>query len=389
MDGIKVLDFTRLLPGPLATYILAHLGAEVIKVEDTKTGDMTRYIPPITDGKGAVFSFLNAGKKSLSLDLKTEEGKSVIERIIPKIDVIVEGFRPQVMRKLGLDFESVKKINPKIIYCSISGYGQTGPLSYKSGHDLNYISFSGIQRMFISDEKGIAVLPQIQIADISGALFACIGILDALVERERKKENFEGKFIDISMVETSLFLAVESLSKFLGTVEEPKPFGELLTGGATCYMIYKTKDGKWLSIGALEPKFWENFIKALGLEDEILPSDAVTPPDDSNPAYKKIKEKIMSMTSEEIERIFSKFDIPYEFVQGYKEMKEHEQIKSRKIFYKLKDTELLKLPFMVEVKTPAPELGEHTIEILKEFGFEDKEISELEEKGIIRAIKKR
>jgi len=108
------------------------------------------------------------------------------------------------------------------------------------------------------------------------------------------------------------------LSKFLGTGEEPKPFGEILTGGATCYMIYKTKDGKWLSVGALEPKFWENFIKALGLEDEILPSDAVTPPDDSNPAYKKIKEKIMSMTSEEIERIFSKFDIPYEFVKDTK-----------------------------------------------------------------------
>jgi len=188
LDGIKVLDFTRLLPGPLATYILAHLGAEIIKVEDTQTGDMTRYIPPITDGKGAVFSFLNAGKKSLSLDLKTKEGKAVIERIIPKVDVIVEGFRPQIMRKLGLDFESVKKINPKIIYCSISGYGQTGPLSYKSGHDLNYISFSGIQRMFISDEKGIAVLPQIQIADISGALLACIGILDALVEREEKRK---------------------------------------------------------------------------------------------------------------------------------------------------------------------------------------------------------
>jgi crotonobetainyl-CoA:carnitine CoA-transferase CaiB-like acyl-CoA transferase len=392
MDGIKVLDFTRLLPGPLATYILAHLGAEVIKIEDTGGSDFTRYSPPFVDGKSAVFSFLNAGKKSVSINLKTEKGKQIALELAKKVDVIVEGFRPGVMKKFGLDFDSVKILNKKIIYCSITGYGQTGNLAFKSGHDLNYISFSGIERMFISDEKGIAVIPQVQIADISSSLFAVIAILHALFERERYKENFSAKFIDISMVETSLFFAVESLSKFFATGIQPKPFGEILTGGVICYNIYRTRDGKWLSLGALEPKFWENVVKALGLD--LLPSDAMTKPDEKeNPAYKKLKDKIASMTSSEIEEAFSKYDIPYEFVRGYDEMVEDPHIKQRNIFYEIdmggegKGFKLLKLGFMKKVRNPAPELGEHTREILKrELSLEDKEIDELKKEGVIFAL---
>lgn len=391
MYGIKVLDFTRLLPGPLATYILAHLGAEVIKIEDTVGSDFTRYSPPFVDGKSAVFSFLNAGKKSVSINLKTEKGREIALELIKKVDVIVEGFRPGVMKKFGLDFDSVKNLNKKIIYCSITGYGQTGNLALKSGHDLNYISFAGIERMFISDEKGIAVIPQVQIADISSSLFAVIAILHALFERERDRENFSAKFIDISMVETSLFFAVESLSKFLATGIQPEPFGEILTGGVICYNIYRTKDGRWLSLGALEPKFWENVVKALGLD--LLPSDAMTKPDErENPAYKKLKDKIASMTSSEIEEAFSRYDIPYEFVRGYGEMVEDSHIRQRDIFYEIdmgegRKFKLLKLGFMKKLINPAPELGEHTREILKrELSLEDKEIDELKKEGVILAL---
>lgn len=384
-----ILDFTRLLPGPLATYILAHLGFEIIKVEDPKGNDITRYIPPFTEwGESAVFSFLNAGKKSIAIDLKKDEGIQIVKDLIQKSEVIVEGFRPGVMKKLGLDFESVRKINPKIIYCSISGYGQSGAYSQKSGHDINYIALSGILKLFISENT--AFIPGVQIADISGALFAVIGIMSKLYEREKnereKNDNFQGYHIDISMTETSLFFGVESLSKFLVSGKEPEPFGEVLTGGAICYNLYKTKDGKWVSIGALEPKFWENLINALGLD--LLPSDAMTKPREDNKEYMKLKEKISSLTSDELESILSKADVPYEFVKSYGEMMEHQVIKERNIFYSIEHNgrkqTLLKLPFMKEAKNPSPKLGEHSEYILEKIcGYSLERIHKLKQIGII------
>ncbi|MCS7214281.1 MAG: CoA transferase [Candidatus Calescibacterium sp.] len=378
-----VLDFTRLLPGPLATYILAHLGFEIIKVEDTKGSDITRYTPPFTEwGESSVFSFLNAGKKSIAVDLKTDEGVEIARKLAQKSDVIVEGFRPGVMKKLGLDFDNIKKINPKIVYCSISGYGQDGQYSQKSGHDINYIALSGILKLFVSEN--LAVVPGVQIADISGAIFAVIGILSKLLERERDK-NFSGYHIDISMTETSLFFGVESLSKFLVSKSEPEPFGEVLTGGVICYNLYKTKDGKWVSIGALEPKFWENLTKALGLD--LLPSDAMSKPSEKNEAYIKLREKILSLTSEELDSILSKYDIPYEFVRSYSEAISHNVIRERKLFYSIEENgkklELLKLPFMKEVKNISPTLGQHTTEILNKIGYSDQKIHELRQKGVI------
>lgn len=379
-----VLDFTRLLPGPLATYILAHLGFEVIKVEDPKSSDITRYTPPFTSwGEGAVFSFLNAGKKSIVVDLKKEKGVSLIKELIRKVDIIVEGFRPGVMKKFGLDFDSVRKINPKIIYCSISGYGQTGPYVNKSGHDINYISLSGILKLFISENS--AFIPQVQIADISGALFAVIGILAKLCER-LSDPNFSGYHIDVSMTETSLFFGVESLSKFLVSGDEPKPFGEILTGGVICYNIYKTKDGRWVSIGALEPKFWENLTKALGLD--LLPSDAMTSPTEDNEAYRKLRDKIASMTSDELEKVLTEADVPFEIVRTYKEMMESEPIMSREVFYSVEDngrkTTLLKLPFMNKVNSVSPGLGQHTYFVLKNLlGYTDEKINELKAEGVI------
>ncbi len=381
MKGIKVLDFTRLLPGPLATYVMAHLGADVIKVEDTEGGDITRYSPPILEsGEGALFSLLNIGKKSLAVNLKKDKGKEIIYKLVENTDVLIEGFRPGVMEKLGLDYERLNKINPRIIYCSISGYGQTGPYRTKSGHDINYISLSGIEKLFISEKKGICVIPGVQIADISGALFAVIAVQSKLIEREISKD-FSGAYIDISMTETSIFFGIESLGKFLVSGKEPEPFGEILTGGVVCYNIYKTRDGKWVSIGALEPKFWQNLVSALGLD--LIPSDAMTEASEENPSYRKLKDKIAELTSEQIEEIFRKNDIPYEFVRTYEDMINHPQIKERGIFYKVGNITAFRLPFMIEVDKPAPKLGEHTSKILKEIGYEDEEIRKLKDDGVV------
>ncbi len=381
MQKIRVIDFTRLLPGPLATYILTHLSFEVIKVEDTQGGDLTRYSLPLSeDGQSSIFNFLNVGKKSLSIDLKTDKGREIVARLIERSDVLIEGFRPGTMSKLGVDFDSASRINPRIIYCSISGYGQVGPKASKAGHDLNYISFAGIERLFISNER--ALVPPVQIADISGALFAVISILYKLLEREILKEKFSASYIDISMVETSLFLAVESLSKFLATGREPEPCGEILSGGVICYNVYRTRDGKWVSIGALEPKFWKNLVDALELD--LLPSDAMTKADESNPAYLKLKNKFLSMTSKEIEEVFNGKDIPYEFVSSYADMVNHPHLRFREIFYDLNHkVKLLRLPFMKKVTSLAPSLGQHTKEILKELGYSDDEIVEFKRKGII------
>lgn len=378
-----VLDFSRLLPGPLATYILVHLGFDVIRVEDTKGSDMLRFVPPFTDwGESALFSFVNAGKKSIAVDLKTPEGIEIIKRLISKAEVVVEGFRPGVMKRLGLDFESVKKINNKIIYCSISGYGQSGRYSGRPGHDINYVSVSGILKLF--ETGGRVFIPPVQIADISGALFAVIAILSKLYEK-RTREDFSGCHIDISMAETSLFFGIESLSVFLASGKHPIPSQGVLTGGAICYNVYKTKDGRLVSIGSLEQKFWERLVSALELKLE--PSDAMTSPDDSNPAYISLREKISSLTSQELDDILSKSDVPYGFVRDYSDIVSDESFRSREVLYSVKERgrtlTLLKLPFMRKVESGSPALGQHTREILKSLGYSDDEIEKLEKKGVI------
>lgn len=378
-----VLDFTRLLPGPLATYILAHLGFEVIRVEDPRGSDIARYAPPYTEwGEGALFSLLNAGKKSIAVDLKTPEGLQVATDLIRNSDVLVEGFRPGTMRRFGLDFESVKEFNPRIIYCSISGYGQHGAMSQKAGHDINYISFSGVLRLFISGED--IRVPPIQIADVAGALFAVIGILFKLCERNERNST-SGCHIDISMAEASLFFAIEPLSRFLVSREEPEPSKDILSGGVICYNTYRTRDKRWLSIAALEPKFWENLTRALGLS--LLPSDSMSPPNENNEAYRMLSEKISSMTSEEIDSVLGNSDIPYEFVRGFDEVTSDELLNSREIFYTVKEGKkeqtLLRLPFMKKVKTASPTLGQHTREILRRIGYSDQRIEELESRGVI------
>lgn len=259
LHGIKILDLTRLLPGPVCTMHLADMGAEVIKIEEPGLGDYARSIPPIQKVNSSFFLAVNRNKSSVTLDLKEEKDKKIFLKLSETADVIVESFRPGVVSKLGIDYNTIQKINPKIVYCSITGYGQTGPYSNKAGHDINYCSYTGIINQNKKGERPL--IPNFQIADIvGGALNAAMGILAALVYQ---KTTGEGQYIDISIMDGTLAHCNTALAHL--NISDPG----LLTGALPCYNIYETADSRYIALGALEFKFWKLFCESINRKDLI------------------------------------------------------------------------------------------------------------------------
>lgn len=266
LSGILVLDFTTLLPGPLATLMLAEAGAEVIKIERPGGEDMRRF-EPRWGGEAAPFALLNRGKKSLELDLKSASDRKRLLPLLMRADVLVEQFRPGVMARLGLGYRRLRKLNPRLVYCSITGYGQEGPRASEAGHDLNYIGNAGL----LSLQPGAGDrpnLPPALIADIGGGSFpAFINILLGLRQRDMAGK---GCAIDIAMADAMFTFAAPALSLMQATGKPPKPGGERLTGGSARYQLYPTKDGKLVACAALEQKFWLAFAAAIGLPSELI-----------------------------------------------------------------------------------------------------------------------
>lgn len=264
LAGLVVLDFTTLLPGPLATLMLAEAGAQVIKIE-RPGGEEMRHFEPRWDGEAAPFAMLNRGKRSLVLDLKSEADRGRLLPLLRTADVLVEQFRPGVMRRLGLDFASLRKHNPRLVYCSITGYGQSGPRAGEAGHDLNYIGNTGLLSLQPGTPDRPAVPPAL-IADIGGGtLPAVINILLGLRQRER---TGKGCAIDIAMTDAMFTFASPALAATQATGRFPRPGGERLTGGSPRYQLYPTMDAKLVACAALEQKFWLAFTAAIGLSAE-------------------------------------------------------------------------------------------------------------------------
>jgi crotonobetainyl-CoA:carnitine CoA-transferase CaiB-like acyl-CoA transferase len=262
LAGLTVLDFSTLLPGPLATLFLAEAGAEVIKVERPGGEDMRRFPPPLGDGS-APFAALNAGKKSIVADLKTQEGRAALHPLLGRADILVEQFRPGVMDRLGLGYGDVRTINPKVVYCSISGYGQTGPRAGEAGHDINYQAVAGLLSLSPGTLHAPTVPPALT-ADIGGgAMPAVINILLAL---RRRDLTGEGCHLDIAMADAAFTFAWQGLAEGFATGRFPGSQETMLTGGSPRYGLYATADGRFLAVGALEPKFWEAFCGGIGLE---------------------------------------------------------------------------------------------------------------------------
>jgi crotonobetainyl-CoA:carnitine CoA-transferase CaiB-like acyl-CoA transferase len=375
LDGIRVLDLTRLLPGPYCSLLLADYGADVIKVEDPKSGDYARwYEPRVNEDQSAMFISLNRNKRSITLDLKDEKDKEAFISLIKTADVLIESFRPGVMDRLGLGYEEIKVHNPKLIYCAITGYGQTGPFAKEAGHDLNFLSYSGLLHLQgAPNEKPL--IPSVQIGDIGGgALMAAVGILLAIIDA--KKSN-RGQFVDISMLDGALSWMHTILPNYWTSGEMPNR-GELtLNGGKACYEIYRTKDDRFISVGALEYKFWKNFCQVIGKEELIDQLDE--PLEQQRIMKQKVQAAIQQKTLPEWLVLFEGIDACVSPVLTPEELADHPQIKHRQMIEEITHPEVgvikqignpIKLSnSTVSTRRHAPILGEHTKEILKELGY--------------------
>ena len=296
LKGIRVLDFSTLLPGPLATLMLVDAGAEVIKIEKIGGEDL-RKSEPFLKGNSVLFSLLNRGKKSIEIDLKNKENKIKILQLIKESDVLVEQFRPGVMKRLGLDWNTLKKINKKLVYCSITGYGQTGPKKLVAGHDINYLAESGLLSLS-TDKNGTPILPNTQIADIAGGSYpAFMNILLGLFSAIRKGR---GCYLDISMYDNMIPLAWLGLAHYFYNKKSPKENSLHLNGGYHRYYIYKTSDRKFIALGALEDKFWKRFCEIINAPKSVVSEN-------EKPLYiiKKVQKIISSKTGVFWKRKFS------------------------------------------------------------------------------------
>ncbi len=388
LKGLLVLDLTRLLPGPLCTMMLGDYGAEVIKVEDTVAGDPTRFVGPVIDGSGAFFRQLNRNKKSLAVDLKSEKGRGLLIRLVKKADILVEGFRPGVMDRLGLGYSDLASVNSRLVYASISGYGQKGPYRERAGHDINYTAIAGLLDLSAA-EDGAPVMPAVQIADIAGgSLNAINGIMFALYRCEK---NGRGSHVDIAMTRGLLPWLTYAASSMTGSRPElPHRGSGYITGAYACYNLYKTADSAYMSLGALEPHFWQRFCEAAG-KPQWIPLQFDTT------SRLELIEEVQALFAEknriEWEELFAEVDACCEPVLNLQEAAEHPVCREGGYWL---DSGAIKggpelmtgFPLLIdgaagEVRLNPPGLGEHTIEILKSAGYKEKNIEAMISAGVI------
>ena len=380
LTSLKVLDFSTLLPGPYATMMLADMGADVIWVEPIKTR--------VNDKRAtAMRSYLGRSKRSLAINLKADKAHQIIENLIQEYDVIVEQFRPGVMERLGLDYAALSNIQPNIIYCSITGYGQTGPLKNRAGHDINYLSIAGVSSFSGTKEKG-PVLSGLQIADIAGgSMHAVTGILAALVYRQ---QTGKGQWIDVSMTDASFAMNSIHAADYLVNQNNPSYETNALNGGSF-YNYYQTKDGKYFSVGSLEPKFFQQLSEALS-NPEMFDAKYFHP-ENQEQIILFIQKAFLQKTYAEWVDIFSNLDACVEPVIGLDEAVNHEQIQARKMVVDVPALEGEKekqigSPIKFSQSTPqhshtGPPVGMNTEEILLEAGFNSESVQSFINDGIL------
>jgi crotonobetainyl-CoA:carnitine CoA-transferase CaiB-like acyl-CoA transferase len=394
LEGFRILDLTRLIPGPFCTMILADLGADVIKVEEPSSGDYERQIQPFIGPMAYRFLLLNRNKRSLALNLKENKGKEIFLALVRKSDCLVEGFRPGTMEELGLDFKTLKESNPELVYCSMSSFGHSGPNRNKVAHDLNILGESGILHMTGSLD-GPPVIPAVPIIDIVTALYATIAILSALMV---KSETGVGQHLDISMFDSAFSLLFDAARYVWKDEREPMRGNERLSGGLANYNFYKTKDEKLLTVAALETKYKRRLFQMLGMEDFLGKEEEMTTTgvsaDKEREAKEAMKRIIAGKTLKEWHEILDPADCLYSPVKTvsealcdahavYREMigdghhplcGPHKHLGSA-----LKFSET---PVDLQ-RIPAPALGEHTIPILKEMGLDTDSIEELQKNRVV------
>ncbi|NWF91724.1 MAG: CoA transferase [Syntrophaceae bacterium] len=369
-----MVDLSRLLPGPYGSLLLADLGMEVLKIED----------PEGPEGDSALFLSVNRNKKSMTLNLRVAEGKEIFYKLIKSYDVILESFRPGVMDRLGVGYEELKKRNPRVILCSLSGYGQDGPYRERAGHDINYIGLGGVLDL-TGLKNGPPVLPPVQIADLGGGgMMAAVAILAAIIHRER---TGQGQHLDVSMLDGVISWLSIHAGKYLFDQELPKRGDMPLTGRYACYQVYPTRDGRYISLGALEPKFWKNFCEAIDRRDligkQFIEGEAQAR------VIEEIKGLFKTKTQREWIDFFRDLDVCCEPVLTLEEVFQHPQVLHREMLKEFEHpvggrirqvgSPIKTSQFRFEIRTPPPQRGEHTLEVLQEIGYSGKEIERFRE----------
>ena len=379
LSGLKILDLTMNLPGPYMTWILALLGADVVKIENPSGGDYARAL--MGDGQSSpFFEAVNRNKKSVALNLKHPEGKRLFVKLLNNYDVLVEGFRPETMERLDLGFDVLSAINPRLIYVSISGYGQSGPNKMRAGHDLNYLALAGIIGM-TGARNGDLAMPGVQIADVAGgSLMALTGLLAAVIQRER---TGKGQFVDVSMYDGAFSMATMVFAGVESGMEFPEPGKMMLNGRFPCYGLYKTSDGRYMSLGALESKFWKNFCMAVGRED-LLGAQFGGPE-----VITELARLFASKTRDEWTEFMAEADACCEPVLNLNEAADSPLTHARSMVNRDPEGKrFLGFPLKLSeseppTDEPAPALGQHTKEILAGLGITEKELQSLLYDGVI------
>jgi crotonobetainyl-CoA:carnitine CoA-transferase CaiB-like acyl-CoA transferase len=391
LSDVKVLDLTRLLPGGFCSLLLADLGAEVLKVEDTGMGDYIRWAPPYygdeeQQGLGtrsALYLSLNRGKRSVRFDLKSEAGREALLRLVESYDVVLDGFRPGVLDRLGVGYERMREANPAIVFCAITGYGQDGPYAQRAGHDMNYLGLVGLLGL-----TGAAAGPPVQsagqIADIGGGgLMAAFGVMAALHERRR---SGEGQMVDVSMADGALSWLALVAGRWFCDGEMPRR-GELeLAGRLICYLPYEVADG-WVSCGALEPKFWGAFCDGVGRPD-LVERQFERP---GSEAWEEVAAIFRARSRDEWVEFNEEFDCCIEPILNLDEALDSELVRARQMVVEMEQPGLgpvrqLGVPVKMsrtpgDPTRPAPAFGEHTDEVLREAGYSEEEIAAMKESG--------
>jgi crotonobetainyl-CoA:carnitine CoA-transferase CaiB-like acyl-CoA transferase len=381
LAGVRVLDLSLLLPGPYCSRVLADFGAEVIRVERPGGGDWLRYAPPLVDGVGALFQTLNRGKKSITLNLKVDEGRAAFLRLVETTDALLEGFRPGVMERLGVGYETLSEVNPRLVYCSLSGYGQAGPYRNRAGHDLNYIGLAGLLDL-TGSRQGPPVIPGAPIADLNGALWAAFGIVAALLARERMgPRDGRGQRVDASLFGGALACLPVAVAHAVGGQPIGRG-GSILTGGVVCYNVYETRGGDYVTLAALEPQFWAAFCQAVERDDLI--GQQFAPAVAGEAAYDDLCALFRTRTRQEWTEAMAGVDTCFEPVYDMVEALASQAVQSLGMLH---GVGLLPPVHLSAQSAPlvdsVPAVGEHTAALLDELGYDAAAVDALREQGVV------
>ncbi|KJZ45006.1 CaiB/BaiF CoA-transferase family protein [Pseudomonas fluorescens] len=388
LASLKVLDFSTLLPGPFASLLLADMGAEVLRIESSTRMDLLRVLPPHDQGVSASHAYLNRNKRSLALDLKQPEALEVIKQLLQDYDIVLEQFRPGAMERLGLGYEALKAINPKLIYVSITGYGQTGPYKDRAGHDINYLALAGLASYTGHADSGPLPLGM-QVADIAGgSLHGVIGLLAAVIARQ---QTGQGQHLDVSMTDCVFSLNAMAGAGYLACGVEPGREEQMLNGGSF-YDYYRSRDGRWFSVGSLEPAFMKQLCAALGLEE--LETLGLSP----EPALQKALKNALRIEFEtrdfaELCALFASLDACVEPVLSLGEAVRHPQLKARALVTEVPRGDgttqaQMACPLKFSQGLPEPRhigaaIGQHTDQVLGELGYSAERIKELRRARVV------